>query len=147
MKKLFIQAFVPETVAKECLINLDRPDAQVIANALKQEIIVLKKVSFTNSLQENLNLDLLDEGEKEAIILAKEYQAKLLIDEKKGRKIAKSLSIKVIGIGGLLLIAHEQGFISNIQDCLTILKNNGYHLSKDLIENILKRAKNVIHNN
>ncbi len=144
LKKLFTQAFVPETVLKECLINPIRPDAQAINEALEQKIIILKKASLTNSLYEALNLGLLDDGEREAIILAKEYQAKLLIDEKQGRKIAKNLSIKVIGIVGLLLVGHEQGLISNIQDCFTKLQNNNYRLSQHLIEGALKRVKRDI---
>jgi len=54
---------------------------------------------------------LLDEGESEAITLAKELNLSLIIDEKKGRKIAKNLNIKIIGLLGILYLNYKKGFI------------------------------------
>jgi len=52
----------------------------------------------------------LDEGEAEAIALAKTIHADLLlIDELKGRKIAKEEGLKIVGVLGVLLDAKEMG--------------------------------------
>jgi predicted nucleic acid-binding protein len=52
----------------------------------------------------------LHKGEAEAITLYKEKSADfLLIDEKKGRKVAEYYDVKIIGTIGLLLKAKQEG--------------------------------------
>lgn len=51
---------------------------------------------------------LLDEGEAEAIALAKEQKPDwLLIDETKGRVIAEAEGLRVIGLAGALVMATQ----------------------------------------
>ena len=55
----------------------------------------------------------LDEGESEAIALAKEVAADwILIDERAGTKIAEDLGLHPIGVVGMLIKAKEKGLIS-----------------------------------
>ncbi|VAW69072.1 hypothetical protein MNBD_GAMMA09-1490 [hydrothermal vent metagenome] len=54
-------------------------------------------------------LKTIDIGESEAIILAQEMGAQLLImDERKGRAVVNSYNIKTTGILGLLIKAKEK---------------------------------------
>src|SRR5205814_5775333 len=56
---------------------------------------------------------IVDEGEASAIALALETKHSLLIiDEKKGRKLAAELQLEFIGTLQLLLIAKEKGVIT-----------------------------------
>jgi predicted nucleic acid-binding protein len=54
----------------------------------------------------------LDDGEAEAISLAVELNADfLVIDEWKGRRVAKEMGVQVIGLVGILLTAKRKGII------------------------------------
>jgi len=83
---------------------------------------------------------ILDEGESEAIVLALKKNLPLIIDEKKGRKTAKNLGIKLIGLLGVLYINYEKGKInkSEIKQFLKDAVKNGYRISKNLLEQFLK---------
>ena len=76
----------------------------------------------------------LDAGESESIILAKQLNVPLIIDEKKGRTIAGSLGIPVIGLVGILLKCIERTIITR-SEALTILDAldaNNFRLSDAL---------------
>ena len=65
------------------------------------------------------NFVLVDIGEASSIALALEIpQATLVIDERKGRKIAKELNLKIIGTLKVLLKAKENGVISSVQEII-----------------------------
>lgn len=55
---------------------------------------------------------LLDAGEAEAITVAKERRLPLLVDETKGRSIARMMGIPVLGLVGLLLMAVQRGHLA-----------------------------------
>jgi len=92
LKHLFNEITIPQKVYDE-LINYEL-NKDVIK---KSNWIKVKKVTPSKALEE-LKI-ILDEGEAEAIILAKELQASyLIIDELKGRKVAEQLGIKITGL-------------------------------------------------
>ena len=65
----------------------------------------------------------LDIGESEAIVLAGELAADfLLMDEKKGRRIAMQRGIKVMGLLGVLLLAKRRGLLPRIGEILDELE-------------------------
>ncbi|HHS92850.1 MAG TPA: hypothetical protein ENK82_05840 [Campylobacterales bacterium] len=82
----------------------------------------------------------LDKGEAESIALAKKLELSLIIDERKGRNIAKSLGINIIGLVGLILKLMEKNIISK-ERAITIVDEveaNNFRLSaglKDLVYN------------
>lgn len=91
-------------------------------------------------IKEKLLFDL-DEGEKQTILIALEAndvnnENLLLIDERKGRKIATSLGIRIKGTLGVLADAKKRGLIDNFKNyAFKLLKNNLYYDLK-LIESI-----------
>lgn len=84
-------------------------------------------------------LEKIDLGEAESIVLAMEEQAKyLIIDEYKGRMIADSLGIKIVGILGVLIQAKKREAISAVKPHIDQLIEIGFRLDKKLIEKVLK---------
>ena len=85
-------------------------------------------------------LAFLDEGEAEAITLAKERNLPILLDERKGRRIAKSLGVRVEGSLGLLVRAKRRGLVSSVRELIKRMLLRGYYLSRELIEEVLRMA-------
>lgn len=93
------KVYVPKEVMKE----LCSKDDQVKFVILSSDFIEVKEVSDQQILDE-IKTSNLDRGEIEAIALALEMDLDLIIDEKAGRKYAKSKGIGVLGLLGILKI-------------------------------------------
>ena len=77
---------------------------------------------------------ILDYGEAEALALAKELNCILLIDEKKGRKIALGLNIQILGFLGIFLLCYKQKSLSanEAKDIVDKAKMLQFRLSEKL---------------
>jgi predicted nucleic acid-binding protein len=84
----------------------------------------------------------IDPGESEAIALALEMKAdRLIIDDYKGRKVAERFPIKFTGILGVLVIAKQRGFISEVRPVLNdLIDQAGFRVSDRLYGQILQVA-------
>ena len=81
---------------------------------------------------------IVDEGEAEAITLALERGNILIIDDLKGRKMARRLNLKIIGTLGLLKAMKLRGIIREVKPFIERLKEKGFHLSNDLVDRLLR---------
>lgn len=122
LKKVFGQIIITETVLSE----FKRP--------VPEWIRVLKPVK-------NLHLGLqgfLDPGEAASIALATEFkECLLIIDEIKGRKVARELGIAISGSLGVLVIAKNKGIINSIKPVIERIKQTNFRLSDELIRKVL----------
>lgn len=84
----------------------------------------------------------LDVGEAESIALAVELGAQaLLIDERRGRRIAERHGLRCLGLAGVTLMAKQKGIIPSVSDLLDDLESNArFYLATDLKREIIKRA-------
>ncbi len=93
-----------------------------------------------NTKIELLELEL-DRGEASAIALALEQENSLLIiDEKKGRLIAKRMRITITGILGVILKAKEVGIITVVKPIIEKLESVDFRISEKLKKQILDKA-------
>lgn len=101
------------------------------------EWIIIKEVQ--NKVQQNaLNL-ISDKGEASSITLSLETDNFLLIiDEKKGCRIAQELGLKIIRTLGVILQPKERGLINSVEDLLVKLENADFRISQSLKAKILE---------
>ena len=125
LEKLFGEVFITEEVGEE--FGLDLP-----------EWIKIKEVQ--NKIQQNaLNL-ILDKGEASSIALSLEtVNSLLIVDEKKGRRIAQELGLKIVGTLGVILRSKEKDLIISIEDVLEKMENADFRISPDLKAKILSK--------
>jgi predicted nucleic acid-binding protein len=80
-------------------------------------------------------------GESEAIALAKELTADLIIlDDEDARNTAVAEGLKVVGLLAFLALAKEEGIIHQVRPLLDALRQQGFFISDDLYHDILQRA-------
>ena len=109
LEKLFGEVFIPEAVFRELTTNTAFADEAEIVKA--SSFLKIKTVQNQQSLSILQAVSGLDDGESEAIILAGELGSDaLIIDERKGRKIAQKLGITITGTIGILIQAHNENY-------------------------------------
>lgn len=138
LAELFEEIYVPEGVLKEATGDITRPGAQAIKDALEKGWLTARVVKMTEVFQDFI--DFLDQGEAEALALAKELNAVALIDERRGRRAAIKKNIAITGSAAVLITAKQKGYISSVKSCLDKLHDHGYRMSDRLVSEVLKRV-------
>jgi len=139
-----------------CLIILNKIGYLDILNRLFIEVQITSKVAeeFGESLPKWIEVKdpidknrikelsrMLDAGEATSIALALERNSvTLIIDEKKGRKVAVSFNLDVIGTLGVLLLAKQRGIINDLNAVFNKLEVHGFRYSPSLKKTILNLA-------
>uniref|UniRef100_UPI0025B5D569 DUF3368 domain-containing protein n=1 Tax=Trichocoleus desertorum TaxID=1481672 RepID=UPI0025B5D569 len=137
LRQQFGEILIPDVVLDELKIHEKRPGSQTIRKAISIGWIQTRSVS--NQALVKLLRQTLDKGEAEAIALSVELQVDwLLLDEREGRKVAKSLGLKVTGILGVLLRAKQIGELESLQPVVDDLINKaGFRIAPELLAQIL----------
>lgn len=142
LHQLFDVVNIPSAVYSELVSNSNFADE---ANIIRQ-CHFLKPVDVVNKQSIKLLQQIigLDAGESEAIALADEQHADLLIiDEHKGRNVAKKLGINITGSIGIILHAYDEGLLSkdDVIDCIGTLQKSNIRISNSLIDIIFQHLK------
>jgi predicted nucleic acid-binding protein len=135
MKDLYGEIFIPQEVYNEIQAG---KNTEFYTDLAKIEWIKIEKINNEKSLSYFLDLD---KGEAEAIVLATELEADLIVlDESLGRFHAKHIGLKVTGTIGILLKAKHLGYINKLKPLLIELRTKNVWLSDSFIENALQLA-------
>ena len=131
---LFGAVVVPDAVYREAVVG-DKPEARQLKDYLQDKI---RKIDPSHLV---LLDGFSDRGETEAMILYKQLAAdKLLIDDQRGRRMAKINRINTIGSLGVLLAARQAHLIAEISPYMTKLAASDIFLSTDLIKMVMDMA-------
>jgi hypothetical protein len=132
---LYKAILIPEAVRNE----LTARKAPGAAQPRSAEWLQQRRVDSTTAV--SLLRERLDAGEGEAIVLALDLEADvLLMDEARGRRIAKSRNLSLTGTLGVLLLAKEKGHIDRVAPLLDALEQNAFRMSQSLRAYVLQQA-------
>lgn len=140
LEQLFGEVQIPEAVFDELVYNTNFPEESKLIQESNYIIrISVKDTSAVDLLRRSSGLDA---GESEAIILSDSIGASLLLmDEVKGRQVAKQMGIPLMGTIGLLLVGYNEKLLTKQQilECIEIMKTSGRHISESLYQQLLAK--------
>jgi len=138
---LFDQILIPQAVMDELLTG----NSEI--NELMQLAGCYNVISVNASARLLELSQWLDRGEAEAIELALVRQLPLIIDERKGRKIARQKNLSVIGLAGLMVLAAERQY-KTPKAALELLDKailSGFRLSDQLYQQVKETLLKIDH--
>ena len=139
LRTLFGDGLIPPAVHREVQTGSGRPGATRIGEALSAGW--LRVTPLADDAQAADLVRMVDVGEAEAIALCLERKARLLlIDDAKGRKVARGAGIALVGVAGVLLVAKSRGLLIAVSPVLEELADVGYRLSRQLIDGARRSA-------
>lgn len=136
LQSLFGEVLVPGAVWDE-VVQAGRPEVTQIVSAEWVKVVAVPDDSYLLALRTEV-----DRGEAEAIALAADVRADLLLlDERSARQLAVSMGFQIIGVVGVLKLAWQRGFIAEIRPVLDqLIKLLNFRLGKTLYDQTLRDA-------
>lgn len=145
LQKLYKEIMIPDAVFKELTVNEKyAKETDAIKQCAFIRVVSVKDRKMVEVLQRATGLDL---GESEAIIYADDHHADiLLMDEKAGRRVARTMGLHIQGTIGVLLQAFDQSILTTDQVDAAIekLRDNKRHISEEMYL-YAKRYMNIHH--
>jgi predicted nucleic acid-binding protein len=138
LPQLYSQVTVPEAVYRE-LADIDPPVPGTL-EAQSAAWLQVRPVTDLSVVQRLQNEARLDPGESEAIALALELNADLLlIDERRGRAEADRLGLKITGLLGILVEAKRRNLIAAVKPLMdAMIATSEFRVSTALYNQILE---------
>ena len=128
----FGEVLIPEMVDQEVTAN-DLKGSRAVRAADWIAVVAVRDMGHLSMLP------VLDAGEREAIILASEQNADLLLmDDLAGRRAAMMYEINVMGTLGFLKVMYRKGRVKNLRDVLDELLGHGFRMDASLYRRILE---------
>ena len=134
LRHLYTTVTIPVEVNRELSVLPE----QTAALQKLDWIIVAKatQVTLVNELRQQV-----DPGEAEAIALALELNAHaLIIDERRGRELARAYGVERVGVLGILVQAKQKGYLERVTPEIHKLQAIGFRMHDRLIDRIRKEV-------
>jgi len=140
LRDQFEEILIPGAVLEELRVEENLPGSKGVRDAIKAgwiRIETVKQDPLVRAMQRDL-----DKGEAEAIALAMQVNARLvLMDERDGRKAARSMKLKVVGVLGILLKSRREGRLMSLEQAMDKLRDKaGFYIREDLYKEIMREA-------
>ena len=133
LEKLYGNVLIPKAVYRELTENpVYFEEAKIIKATKFFSVAEAENIKSVDVLRSVTGLDA---GESEALLMYDEKNADLLlIDEHKGRRVAKQLKVKYIGTAGILMLAYDKGYIGQVEvrNCLDAMIASDIRLDKKI---------------
>lgn len=141
LQQLYTHLIIPKAVYNE-MVKVDQlvpgaVEVQTLPWIQTQAVADYQQIVAIQSSQENI-----DVGEAEAIVLALELKADLLLmDERRGRAVATSCGLNVTGLLGVLLQAKRNSLIPAVKPLMDqLIEQVDFRVSSQLYAAILQSA-------
>ena len=130
LPELFGEVMVTQTVLRECSAPGSPEELRQLVNDHPPWFVVVPDPDFI--LPET---GVLDPGEASSISLAwqRRQDSLLIIDEKRGRKVAQALGLKITGVLAIVVEAARRELI-DFDRSVTLLRKANFRLAPSLIE-------------
>ena len=142
LQKLFGRVIIPKAVYDELVSNTTFQDEAKVVE--KCPYIYVEKVNDEKAVNIFRKVTGLDAGESEAIVLADEKKSDLLLmDERKGRIVAKQMGLTITGTIGILLQSYDERLLNanEVKDSIIKLKECGIRISDALYNIVLEHIQ------
>lgn len=140
LEKLFGKIFIPQAVFNELTVD---ERFKLEADQIRQnQFIIVRSIKNPESASVLKRATGLDQGESEAIILADELNADLLLmDEAKGREVSYQMGFRIMGTIGVLMAAYEEHELTadEVRECVNGLQRAGRHISQRHYQMLLNK--------
>jgi uncharacterized protein len=143
LNQLYRQVIIPEAVYRE-LADIDPPVPGTL-EAQSANWLQVRPVTNLNVVEQLRSEVRLDPGESEAIALALELKADLLlIDERRGRAEADRLGLRIIGLLGILVEAKRRNLIAAVKPLIdAMIATSEFRVSLALYNKILDMVDEI----
>jgi len=138
LRQLYGKVLIPQAVRQE----IGMADPSVLQQTNLLNLGWIETVAITDRVLLAAIRPQLDAGEAEAVALAVQTKADfLLMDERRGRRVATDLGLHVIGLLGILLEAKHRKLLPLVKPTLDdLISRAGFWISKSLYERVLSAA-------
>ena len=136
LNQLYGKITIPKAVHQEITVKGSGQAGAKEVQTLKWiEVKLISNREFVKALKVELG-----DGESEAIALATELKANLvLMDERRGRTVAKRFGLRYIGILGVLVEAKQKSLIQSLKPILDdLISKAGFWVSQKLYDRVLE---------
>jgi predicted nucleic acid-binding protein len=131
LEAMFHEVHIPAAVHHELLAK-PGPESARLESALEGFLKLVPSPTLPAAVE--MATARLHPGEREALALAYQQDALLLIDDHLGRTAARLLGLKVTGVIGVFVQAKQARLLPSVSPLLTEMRQRGYWLSDEILD-------------